>query len=269
MLVFPNAKINLGLNVVNRREDGFHNIETVFYPVALTDILEVLPAKSFLFRSTGIPVQGEVADNLAVKAWYLLLSLFNMPPIKVHLHKVIPTGAGLGGGSADGAFMLQLLNRMFDLELSDEQLKRLAAQLGADCPFFIENKPVSATGIGNILTPVELDLSRYHLVIVKPPFSVNTADAYKSVIPEKPAVPVSEVILKPVEKWRDCLINDFEKPVFKQFPQVKEIKDKLYNLGAVYAAMSGSGSAVYGLFHAPVYDLWNEFGNDYQVFNIG
>ena len=267
MVVFPNSKINLGLNVVERRADGYHNLETVFFPVSLPDVLEVLPATKTQLEISGIHVEGRLETNLVYRAWELLKEDFGIPPVQIFLHKVIPMGAGLGGGSSDGAFMLKLLNRMFELQLDSERLKGYAVRLGADCPFFIDNLPAFATGIGDRLNPVKLDLSLFKLIIVKPPVSVNTGMAYKSIVPMRPAKSVTEIVSQPLETWRGKLSNDFEKPVFEMFPEIMAVRDKLYEKGALYAAMSGSGSAVYGLFTKEPADLQESFPSDYFIFS--
>ncbi|QIA07280.1 4-(cytidine 5'-diphospho)-2-C-methyl-D-erythritol kinase [Draconibacterium halophilum] len=252
MITFPNAKINIGLNVVEKRPDGYHNLETIFYPVKLSDALEVIEAETTSFSSSGIKIDAEPENNLVYKAYSLLTEDFNMPPIKMHLHKVIPFGAGLGGGSADAAFALKMLNDYFGLSLSIDQLKQYAARIGADCPFFINNKPTFAHGIGDQFKSVNIDLSRYEIVIIKPPFSVSTPQAYKNIVPAKPHFNLLEIAQLPIEDWKTVVKNDFEKSVFPQFPEVENLKNKLYEAGAVYASMSGSGSAVFGIFrHSP------------------
>ena len=252
MIAFPNAKINIGLNVVEKRPDNYHNIETVFVPVGLKDILEVVHnterSNDYELHNTGIVVDAPASDNICIKAYELLKKDFALGPVKIHLHKVIPFGAGLGGGSSDGANMLILLNDLFELGLSSEQLKGYAVKLGADCPFFIDNKPTYATGIGDILTPVDVDLSGYWFVLIVPDIHVSTPQAYRYVIPQKPEYPLIGTIKKPVTSWKGRVVNDFEKSVFEQFFGIKEIKDYLYEKGAVYASMSGSGSSVYGFF---------------------
>ncbi len=250
MVEFPNAKINLGLLVTERRPDGYHNLETVFYPCPLCDVLEVIRGEAFSFRVTGLALDGPEEDNLVVRAWRLLEERFGLPPVVIRLHKVIPSGAGLGGGSADAAFMLKMVNELFGLALSQEELEVEAGKLGADCPFFIRNTPSFATATGNILTPIELDLSGLHLVLVKPPVHVHTGKAYQSIMPRQPEISVREIVQQPAERWKGLLVNDFEEPVFRMFPEIGEIKEELYRQGALYASMSGSGSAVYGLFRA-------------------
>ncbi|MDR0895705.1 MAG: 4-(cytidine 5'-diphospho)-2-C-methyl-D-erythritol kinase [Prevotellaceae bacterium] len=255
MLTFPNAKINLGLNVVAKRPDGYHDLETVFYPIPLTDALEVTLRSDSADRcrlyQSGVPVAGNAADNLVVRAYHLLDERFGLPPIDIYLYKQIPTGAGLGGGSADGAYMLKLLNERFALQLTDSELEGYAALLGADCAFFIDNMPVYAQGIGNVFSPACVWLRGYQLVIVKPDVSVSTREAFARITPRRPEVSVLEVVERPIHEWRDALVNDFEASIFPQYPVIGRIKEELYRQGAVYASMSGSGSAVYGLFRTP------------------
>ncbi|WP_288109552.1 4-(cytidine 5'-diphospho)-2-C-methyl-D-erythritol kinase [Bacteroides acidifaciens] len=252
MIVFPNIKINLGLSITEKRPDGYHNLETVFYPVALEDALEIraLPEadKKITLHQYGMEITGNPEDNLVAKAYSLLDKEFHLPPVEIHLYKHIPSGAGLGGGSSDAAFMLKLLNGHFHLNLSEEQLEIYAATLGADCAFFIKNKPVYAEGIGNIFSPIELSLKGYQIMIVKPDVFVSTREAFANIHPHHPEYPVKEVIRRPVAEWKDTLINDFEASVFPQHPVIGEIKKELYNQGAIYASMSGSGSSVFGLF---------------------
>ncbi|MDR1746098.1 MAG: 4-(cytidine 5'-diphospho)-2-C-methyl-D-erythritol kinase [Tannerella sp.] len=248
MICFPNAKINLGLHVTHKRTDGYHDIETVFYPVPLRDALEIVPAKRESFRLSGICLPSTSEDNLVIKAYNLLKNKYFMPAYAICLRKVIPFGAGLGGGSSDAAYMLKLLNSCAELNLSVPELETLAAKLGADCPFFIRNTPVVATGTGNCFEPIALSLKGYWIYIVKPEVSVSTKEAYSSVTPSPPPVPLKEVVAKPVSQWREFLTNDFETSVFRRYPEIGRIKEKLYAKGAVYASMSGSGSSVYGLF---------------------
>lgn len=252
MIVFPNIKINLGLSITEKRPDGYHNLETVFYPVALEDALEIRALseadKKITLHQYGMEIAGNPEDNLVAKAYSLLDKEFHLPPVEIHLYKHIPSGAGLGGGSSDAAFMLKLLNGHFHLNLSEEQLEIYAATLGADCAFFIKNKPVYAEGIGNIFSPIELSLKGYQIMIVKPDVFVSTREAFANIHPHHPEYPVKEVIRRPVAEWKDTLINDFEASVFPQHPVIGEIKKELYNQGALYASMSGSGSSVFGLF---------------------
>jgi 4-diphosphocytidyl-2-C-methyl-D-erythritol kinase len=252
MIVFPNAKINIGLNVVSKREDGYHNLETIFFPLKLADALEFVEAGETKLTTSGIQIDGLPEQNLVFKAYYLLKDDFNLPPLHFHLHKVIPSGSGLGGGSSDAAFTFKMLNEYFDLELSAQKLESYAAQIGADCPFFIVNKPTFATGIGNKFHNIELDLADYEIVILKPNISVSTPEAYKNVIPRNPKYRLTEIIKTPVNDWKNLIVNDFEKSVFPKYPQIAELKQLLYDLGADFASMSGSGSAVFGIFrHLP------------------
>lgn len=256
MICFPNAKINIGLNIIEKRGDGFHNIETVFYPVRWCDALEVVEKQvsSIKYQDkiklslSGLEVMGDWKANLVVKAYQLLDGDFDLPPVKIHLYKNIPMGAGLGGGSADGAFALKLLNEKFDLKLNHSKLKVYAQQLGSDCSFFIDNHPAFAEGRGEELKKIDMDLSQYHIVIVRPPVHVTTAEAYNEVRPARPVTSLRELIQFPVKEWKNYIQNDFEESVFKKYPVIKEIKEKLYLLGALYASMSGSGSAVYAIF---------------------
>ena len=252
MITFPNAKINLGLNIIEKRPDGYHNLETVFYPVPVEDALEVNilneSTQKFRLHQAGLEIAGEAENNLVVKAYKLLDERFNLPPIDIHLFKHIPSGAGLGGGSSDAAYMLKLLNEKFNLELSDENLEEYAAKLGADCAFFIRNTPTYAEGIGNIFSPISLSLKGYQIVLVKPDIFVSTRDAFAQIKSHRQEIPLKEVIKQPIEEWKERMVNDFEESVFPQFPAIKEIKEKLYEAGAIYAAMTGSGSSVFGLF---------------------
>ncbi len=251
MTTYPNAKINLGLNIVERRQDGYHNIETIFYPIGIQDILNVEPSETcsdYSFSSSGIEVGGDPENNLIIKAYRLLRSQYQFAPIDITLHKQIPFGAGLGGGSSDGAFMLKTLNELYGLKITTKKLEKLAAKLGADCPFFIQNKPVYATGIGNIFTSVDLSLRGYWMLLVKPDIHVSTAEAYAGITPAQSEISLTELIKLPVETWKKCIKNDFEKTVFEKHPGIGYLKDQIYGLGAVYASMSGSGSSVYGLF---------------------
>lgn len=248
MVTFPNCKINLGLNATEKRGDGYHNLETVFYPIPLKDALEIIRAEETTFNSTGLPINGDKENNLCLKAYKLLKDEYQLPDISIHLHKVIPMGAGLGGGSADGAFMLKMLNKKFKLSLTQEQLITYALQLGSDCPFFIINKPCFAIGRGEHLTPAELDLSAYKIVLINPGIHVSTKEAFSLLTPRKREKSVKEIIQQPIETWREELTNDFETSVFKIHPAIAEIKDTLYDAGATYAAMSGSGSTVFGLY---------------------
>lgn len=264
MICYPNAKINIGLNVVEKRADGYHNIETIFYPLPLTDALEAVINKegdqNYTFSNSGIEVDAKPEDNICIKAFNLIKEHYSVPPVKIHLHKMIPFGAGLGGGSADGAFMLKLINKEFELNISDEELHVMAAQLGADCAFFINNQPAYATGIGDILKPVDLSLSGYHLVLIKPPIHVSTPQAYAGIKPTPSQHSLTELIKLPVEQWKHHIKNDFEASVFEQFPEIGKIKMELYDAGALYACMSGSGSSVFGIFDKkPVFESKEDY----------
>lgn len=250
MLRFPNCKINLGLYVVRRREDGYHDIETVFYPVPLCDVLEVVPAAEPAMHMSGLEVAGSEQDNLVWKAYQLLKAEMpgKVPPLDIYLHKAIPMGAGLGGGSADGAFMLRLLNDFCKLELSDALLAQYALQLGSDCPFFIYNTPKFATGRGEQMEDVGIDLSGYSIQVVCPKVHVSTAEAFRLISPGAAGFDLRTLPELPVEQWRELISNDFEIPVFTQHPVLASIKRQLYDQGALYAAMSGSGSAIFGIF---------------------
>lgn len=253
MVTFPNAKINLGLDVVARRPDGYHNLETVFYPIPLCDILEITPAEEpdapdYTFTMYNAVFDGDENDNLVVRAYKALAADYKLPKVNMSLYKNIPTGAGLGGGSADAAFALKMLNSMAGLGLSDEKLEEYAATIGADCAFFIKNQPAYATGIGNILTPTACDITGYTLVLVKPDIHISTKDAYALVTPAAAETPLTEIISRPVDEWKGAMKNDFEKSVFAKHPSMERIKEKLYAMEAVYASMSGSGSSFFGIF---------------------
>jgi 4-diphosphocytidyl-2-C-methyl-D-erythritol kinase len=255
MIVFPNCKINLGLHILRKRNDGYHDLETIFYPVPLTDILEIIVyhehdrSSSIPFSVSGLAIDGDSASNLCLKAYWLLKKDFpDLPHIQMHLHKVIPAGSGLGGGSADASFALKVFNTLFNLKLTDKQLMEYGMELGSDCPFFIINKPCIATGRGEIMEEISIDLSGYKIILVNPGIHINTGDAFRGLRPQETEKNLKEVIMNPVEKWKDELINDFEKVIFKKHREIVDIKDQLYIKGASYASMSGSGSTVFGLF---------------------
>ena len=263
MITFPHAKINIGLQVTERRPDGYHNLDTVFYPIPIQDALEVIVAEGADYdcrlHIRGIEIAGDPDTNLVVRAYRLLAADYTLPSVDIYLHKHIPTGAGLGGGSADASFMLRLLNEMFALGISTDKLEAYAAQLGADCPFFITGRPVYATGIGNEFHPIDLDLSGWHLVVVKPDVFVSTKEAYSMVRPAKPEVTLDQKIGLPLDEWKESISNDFEEGIFALHPELNDIKAKLYALGARYAAMSGSGSALFGLFEHPLANVEEQF----------
>ncbi len=259
MLVFPNCKINLGLHITSKRPDGFHSIESVFLPVGWTDMLEIVPAKENQFIMDGLNIACPLEENLCYKAYQLLKSDFDLPPISMYLYKKIPNGAGLGGGSADAAFTLKMLNTMFSLGLAIENLKRYAEKLGSDCAFFITNSPSLVSGRGEILEPYSLNLQGYEIVIIKAPISVSTAEAYKMVTPKAAEYAIAEILKQDISAWRDSLKNDFEEPIFEKYPELAQMKNLLYAKGALYAAMSGSGSAIYGIFRERI-----DFGQTFK-----
>jgi 4-diphosphocytidyl-2-C-methyl-D-erythritol kinase len=264
MLCFPNAKINLGLNIVNKRSDGYHNIETVFCPVSLCDVLDLapepgVPGGTINLTITGIPVDGPTASNLCAKAYYLLSGDFKLPSITAHLHKIIPPGAGLGGGSSDAAFMLINLNLLFDLGLTGEQLCDYASRLGSDCAFFIRNYPLFGFERGNIFRELKAFPPELEVVIINPGIHISTVSAYTGVNPRQPQRSLEELVLLPVLEWKNLVFNDFEESIISKYPPVGEIKTALYSLGAVYASMSGSGSSVYGLFHGKAPAIKEQF----------
>ena len=270
MVVFPNAKINLGLRITSKRADGFHNLDTVFYPLPFTDALEIIsqstPSETpVIFSSTGLVIPGDTQSNLCLKAYHLLKNKFpELPAIQMHLHKNIPMGAGLGGGSSDGAFTLKLLNEKFKLNIPDDELLELALTLGSDSPFFIKNTPVHATGRGEIMQPTSVDLSNKKIALVLPGIHVSTALAFNG-CPISSSIETCDSITKqPVETWKGQLINDFEQTVFPSYPALATIKEQLYDAGAIYASMTGTGSTVYGIFNNRP-DLDHVFPNGYQI----
>ena len=256
MVFFPNCKINIGLNIVSKRADAYHNIETIFYPLKWCDAVEIIPGSdnnalsaSPHFTQSGLSIPGKETDNICLKAYRLLKKDFpGIPAVNMHLHKTIPAGAGLGGGSANGAFTLLLINKKFNLNLSLKQLVEYALQLGSDCPFFIINEPLYATDRGEKMETISLNLSSYSFLVVHPAIHINTGWAFSQVTPARSERSVKTIVQQPVETWKEELVNDFELPVFSQYPQIAEIKKLLYDNGALYASLSGSGSSVYGIF---------------------
>ncbi len=258
MVAFPFCKINLGLSVLSKREDGFHNLETCFYPVSWTDVLEIILSDKFAFTTSGNKIPGDPDDNLCVKAYQLLKKDFDLDPVSIHLHKFIPSGAGLGGGSSDAAHTLQLLNTIFSLNLSQSKLMEYASMIGSDCAFFIQDKPMIGTGRGEVLRRIDFSLNKF-LVIIKPDIHVSTRDAFSGITPVDTDISIEELILNhPIEQWKDLLINAFEKTVFSKYPVLASMKDRLYEFGATYVSMTGSGSAIFGIFNAET-DLSAEF----------
>jgi len=267
MVFFPNAKINLGLNILRKRDDGYHELETIFYPIGLKDGLEFIENKKnkIVFSSSGLSLNIDLEENIVVKAYRLLDADHSLPGLDIHLHKVIPFGAGLGGGSSDAAFLLKGLNDYFELGLTTDQLKIYAIKLGADCSFFLENKPAFASGIGEKLQTIDFSLNDYFIVLVKPPFGVGTKEAYAGIKPATPKFLLTDLIKQSPENWQDCILNDFETSVFPLYPKIAEIKSKLIDRGAVYASMSGSGSSVFGLFKSEPQITKEDFGPEYFI----
>lgn len=269
MITFPCAKINLGLYIVSKRPDGYHNLETVFYPIPLTDALEIkymdekFPSESPCdLKITGNDVDCNEEDNLVIKAYQLLAADFQLPRVHAHLVKRIPTQAGLGGGSSDAAYMIRLLDERFRLNIGIPEMERYAAKLGADCAFFITADPSYAEGIGDVLMPADVPgagLGGYYLAVVKPSVAVSTRDAYAAIVPKTPTKCCRDIVRQPIETWKDELVNDFEAPIFAMHPELAAIKQSLYDAGAVYAAMSGSGSALFGIFREQPTGLEKEF----------
>ncbi len=265
MISFPNAKINLGLNIVSKREDGYHNLETVFYPIMVKDALEIIVSDKDYdsFIESGISTGTSPDSNLVMKALKLMREYNDIPFVEVHLLKKIPFGAGIGGGSADAAFMLKLLNEKFQLGITNDELAKIAAKLGADCPFFIYNKPLFAGGIGELFEEIgDFSLQGYHLVLIKPDIHVSTKDAFALIKPQQPTISLKDIIKMPVTEWKDYMVNDFESSIFPKYPAIQDIKERLYELGAIYASMSGSGSSVYGIFKEKT-SLKKEFSDCY------
>ncbi len=246
--MLANCKINLGLHIVSKRADGYHNIETIFYPIPLADEVTIEPADTLQLHEEGILVGEDIEKNLVVKAYRLLQKDFNLPPVSITLKKHVPFGAGLGGGSSDASHTLLQLNELFQLGLSKEQLAAYATKLGADCAFFIYNAPMMATGIGTDFSAIDISLKGYYLALIKPKAFVSTADAYRRVTPKQPSFSLPNLAQLPIEEWKNVLVNDFEVSVFEQFPLIADVKQRLYDAGAVYASMSGSGSSVFGIF---------------------
>lgn len=268
MVVFPNAKINLGLRITSKRPDGYHNLDTVFYPIELSDVLEIIKVPKNNDASiviTGKEIQGPAEKNLCLKAYQLIKEDHPaITGIQIHLHKSIPMGAGMGGGSADGAFMIKLLNEFFKLDLSEEKMNAYALQLGSDCPIFIKNRPCYATGRGEVLENIDIDLSGYYLLIVSPGIHISTADAFAQIKPNASIKQCKEIVQLPIEQWKNQLLNDFEQTVFEIHPVLKNIKEKIYNMGAIYASMTGTGSTLYGIFkNKPVYE--NLFEGKFEI----
>jgi len=249
VILFPNCKINLGLHIIRKRKDGYHDLESVFYPLPLKDVVEIIPSDQFQINISGLTVPGNINDNLCVRAYQLMKKEFpKLPKVAIYLYKHIPMGSGLGGGSADGAFMLKLLNDSFQLNLSSEKLIGYAAQLGSDCPFFILNKPCFVTGKGEQMEAFSLDLSDYSIALIHPGIHIDTSWAFSEIKPYQPEKSLKQILKQPLISWSSELVNDFEEPVLKEYPELIHIKKTLYESGALYASMTGSGSSFYGIF---------------------
>ena len=262
MVTFPNGKINIGLQVLNKRADGYHNIQTIFYPLPLYDVLEIIVApgeeKEITFSSLGLAIDALPSENICIKAYHLFKKNFPaLPPVRMHLHKLIPMGAGLGGGSADAVCVLQLLNKKFSANLSANEIKTLASELGSDCVFFTQHEPCIGEGRGEILTPIKLDLSVYHLLLVYPGIHIKTATAFAAIKPAKNQGDLKKIIQLPIQEWKGLIKNNFEETVFPHHPALAAIKNSFYNAGALYASMSGSGSSLYGIFEKGAKPLFN------------
>lgn len=268
MVLFPHAKINLGLQVTGKRPDGFHDLVSCFYPITWYDVLEIMPSKKFSFTTTGVSVPGSQEENLCVRAYRLLNKKHSLGAVRMHLHKVIPIGAGLGGGSADAAYTLRALVELFQLDLGQEEMQHMAANLGSDCPFFLQPNPLMVRGKGDILEPFEFSLPPGYLAVIFPGFHISTKEAFAELRAVPPHYDLGEVIMNtPVEDWKDVLTNDFEHTVFRRFPSLEKLKKALYASGAVFASLTGSGAAVYGYFREkpelasafpPEYIIWEQ-----------
>lgn len=263
MISFPNAKINIGLNILGKRDDGYHELESIFFPIPLCDILEIVPSKKLSFSTTGIDIPGSEQDNLCLKAYYMLREDYKIDPVQIHLHKLIPIGAGLGGGSADGAFCLNLLDELYQLNLSIAQRKKYAAIMGSDCSFFIENSTSLATGRGEKLEPIDLNLAGYRLVLINPNIHISTAEAYQGIRTENSLKKLIELDKTSIKEWSEKATNAFEYTAFERYPALAKIKNKLIEEGALYASMSGTGSTVYGFFDKMI-DVDAIFPNYYR-----
>ena len=264
MYILPNAKINIGLNVVSKRLDGYHDLQTVFYPIPITDAIEIKTLEKstvpYEFFSSGIPIPGGIENNLIVKVFLELKKEYNLPPLSINLAKHIPIEAGLGGGSSDCAHMMKLLNEFFSLGLSDEDMEKKVSRFGADCAFFIRNKPVFAEGLGDTFSQIDISLKDYFIVLVKPDISISTRQAFSAIIPHNPNNDLKNILsTEPISQWKYKISNIFERSIFPLFPNLQVIKETLYDIGAIYASMSGSGSTIYGIFDRPIENLCSIF----------
>ncbi|MFT5824133.1 MAG: 4-diphosphocytidyl-2-C-methyl-D-erythritol kinase [Crocinitomix sp.] len=249
MVIFPGCKINIGLNITGKRPDGYHKIESIFYPIELSDILEIVPNDIFSINITGLFIKGDRENNLVVKAYSLLKAKYNLPPVKIHLHKVVPMGAGLGGGSADGSATLVLLNNLFDLKISTKELEEYAVSLGSDCAFFIRNTPAFVQGKGETINPIEVNLKGKYLYVINPKIHISTGVAFEGIIPVQRSITINDSIRQDQSTWKKELKNDFEETIFPLYPKIAAIKKEIYSNGAFYSSMSGTGSSVYGIFN--------------------
>lgn len=263
MISFPNAKINIGLSITDKRPDGFHNIESCFYPVDWCDILEIIPSDKLEFTSSGIPIPGNPNTNLCIAAYNLLKSDYNIPPVKIHLHKIIPIGAGLGGGSSDAAFTIKSLNKIFELQLTNESLIDYARQLGSDCAFFINNEPVIAVEKGDVFEKCNLSLKSFSVLLVYPNIHISTAEAYQKISPKPSLTDYKTIDYQNIEQW--SYINDFEQPLRVKYPELAAINKQLIENGAIYTSLSGSGSTMYGIFRN---NIMLDFPKDYLIKNV-
>ena len=264
MYILPNAKINIGLNVVSKRLDGYHDLQTVFYPIPITDAIEIKTLEKstvpYEFFSSGIPIPGGIENNLIVKVFLELKKEYNLPPLSINIAKHIPIEAGLGGGSSDCAHMMKLLNEFFSLGLSDEDMEKKVSRFGADCAFFIRNKPVFAEGLGDTFSQIDISLKDYFIVLVKPDISISTRQAFSAIIPHNPNNDLKNILsTEPISQWKYKISNIFERSIFPLFPNLQVIKETLYDIGAIYASMSGSGSTIYGIFDRPIENLCSIF----------
>jgi 4-diphosphocytidyl-2-C-methyl-D-erythritol kinase len=266
MISFPGAKINLGLWVTEKRSDGFHNLESIFYPIRWTDAVELIPSTATSINLSGLVIPGPVESNLMFKAWKKLNDRYQVGPVEMHLHKVVPMGAGLGGGSANAAAVINLINEVFSLNLSIAERETIAAELGSDCAFFIDPKASFASAKGDLLNPIELDLSAYSIAVVHPGVSSNTAEAYQRIKPKQAEFDLRELNKLPIKLWQDKILNDFEPGIFNRYPQVQRLKEHLSERGALYTSMSGSGSAVFGLFDFSITEAFLDLPSDYAYF---
>lgn len=268
MISFPNVKINLGLNIIEKRPDGYHNIETVFYPVQFNDILEIIKSDKFKFINTGIKIDCNIEQNLCYKAWQLVDKKYGIGPVKIILHKNVPYGTGLGAGSSNAAFTIKSLNELFALNLTEDEQISIASLLGADCAFFIKNKPVFAIEKGDKFSNIEISLKNYYLLLCLPKFSVKTSEAYNNCLPQKPIKNIPEILKTEIHYWKDYLVNDFENTVFTKYSDLKKLKEDLYLNGSIFALMSGSGSAIYGIFDEEPKNLKFKVECDYKIIKL-